>query len=149
MQVEPASTQYVEEWLALRCALWPDELEESLREDIAAMLEAPDGDEAAWLALEATEVIGFAEAALRHDYVNGCETSPVAFLEGIFVVPAARGRGVGRALSEAVAAWGRSRGAREYASDALLDNLESHAFHAALGFEEAERVVYFRRALAT
>jgi aminoglycoside 6'-N-acetyltransferase I len=147
MRIERASEQHRDAWLALRCALWPDEPVDPLREDIAAMLRNPDGDKAAWVALDGN-VIGFAEAALRHDYVNGCQTSPVAFLEGIFVTPVARGKGVGRALSEAVAAWGRRRGAREYASDALLDNRESHAFHTALGFEETERVVYFRRALS-
>lgn len=33
------------------------------------------------------------------------------------------------------------------ASDALLDNAGSHAFHEAVGFEETERVVYFRKSL--
>lgn len=146
MRIERASEEHRDAWLALRCALWPDEAAELLREDIAAMLRDADGDKAAWLALE-LNVVGFAEAALRHDCVNGCQTSPVAFLEGIFVAPAARNKGVGRALSDAVASWGRGRGAREYASDALLDNRKSQAFHIALGFEETERVVYFRRPL--
>jgi len=93
-------------------------------------------------------VSGFAEASLRRDYVNGCETSPVAFLEGIYVAPQARCQGVGRALDRAVQDWAIQRGCQEYASDALIDNRDSHAFHAALGFEETERVVYFRRRLS-
>lgn len=94
------------------------------------------------------EVLGFAEGALRHDYVNGCETSPVVFLEGIYVEPHARGRGIARELSEVVGLWGRERGCTEFASDSPIDNLESHAMHRALGFEETERVVYFRKPLA-
>lgn len=38
------------------------------------------------------------------------------------------------------------RALAELASDALLENTASHAMHRALGFEEAERVVCFRRA---
>ncbi len=53
-----------------------------------------------------------------------------------------------RALVETAAGWGRALGASEFASDALLDNVASHAFHRAIGFEETDRVVYFRRVLA-
>ncbi|EBL5154416.1 GNAT family N-acetyltransferase [Salmonella enterica subsp. enterica serovar Dublin] len=42
--------------------------------------------------------IGFADASIRHDYVNGCDSSPVAFLEGIFVLPSFRQRGVAKQL---------------------------------------------------
>jgi len=67
------------------------------------------------------------------------------FLEGIYVGEAARGAGLARRLCDAVADWGRARGCTEFASDALLDNLESLAFHLAAGFAETERVVCFRR----
>ncbi len=58
-----------------------------------------------------------------------------------------RRQGVARSLCKAVAAWGRAAGCREFGSDALLDNVEGHAFHIASGFEETERVVYFRKSL--
>ncbi len=54
---------------------------------------------------------------------------------------------MGRALAEAVGLWGKDRGCTEYASNALLDNVDSHNFHAAIGFAETERVVYFRKEL--
>ena len=57
-------------------------------------------------------------------------------------------QGVARALVESVAQWARSAGCAELASDSLLDNPLAHAAHRALGFEETERVVYFRRALS-
>lgn len=91
--------------------------------------------------------LGFAEGALRHDHVDGTSTSPVAFLEGIFVLPEARRRGIARQLVETLARWGREMGCREFASNALAENLDSHAFHRAAGFEETERVVFFRREL--
>jgi aminoglycoside 6'-N-acetyltransferase I len=84
---------------------------------------------------------------LRRDYVNGCETSPVAFLEGIYVPPDRRRGGAGRALIARAEQWARDRGCQEFASDALLANEASHRFHSGAGFEETERVVYFRKPL--
>jgi aminoglycoside 6'-N-acetyltransferase I len=102
----------------------------------------------AFIAISAdNEPMGFAEAYLRQDYVNGCDTSPVAFLEGIFVRPAFRRQGVARCLCEIVEAWARSKGCTEFASDALIDNLISQHMHVSLGFEETERVVYFKKTL--
>jgi aminoglycoside 6'-N-acetyltransferase I len=92
---------------------------------------------------------GFAEATLRTDYVNGCETSPVAFLEGIYVESWARRQGVARELVAEVERWALGLGCREFASDALLENEASHRMHRGLGFVETERVVYFRKDLAS
>jgi aminoglycoside 6'-N-acetyltransferase I len=146
MTITECTPADLEEWIALRVALWPDYAADELREGAAAMLGASN-----MLVLiaraEDGEAAGFAEASIRRDYVNGCETSPVAFLEGIYVAPDHRKHRIAQALAEAIADWGRSLGCAEFASDALLDNQASHAFHAAVGFEETERVVYFRKAL--
>jgi aminoglycoside 6'-N-acetyltransferase I len=91
--------------------------------------------------------VGLAEASLRTDYVNGASSSPVAFLEGLYVLPGARRRGLARALVENVEDWARSVGCRELASDARIENELSHTVHESLGFGETERVVYFRKEL--
>ena len=91
------------------------------------------------------EALGLAEAAIRTDYVNGAQSSPVGFLEGLYVVPHARREGLARGLVGAVAQWARDCGCSELASDAALANAVSHAVHRALGFEETERVVFFRK----
>ena len=133
-------------WSAQRLALWPDEDAQVLADEARAML---DDDGGIVLVAESEgQIVGFAEATLRRDYVNGTETSPVGFLEAWYVAPAWRGGGVGRALVRAVEGWTREQGCSELASDALLDNGASHAAHAACGFEETERVVYFRKLLA-
>lgn len=84
---------------------------------------------------------------MRADYVNGTTSSPVAFLEGLYVVPEVRRKGIAASLVSAVSQWARSVGCSEFASDALLENETSHAVHRALGFQETERVVFFRRTL--
>ena len=145
IRIATATPHDVAAWADLRLALWPDADLAGLRAEALAW---NDAAAVALLAFEATgRAIGLAEASLRHDYVNGTDSSPVGFLEGWYVDPAWRGRGVGRALVAAVEAWTRMRGCTELASDALLDNTRSHAAHAACGFEETGRVVYFRKRL--
>lgn len=147
--IVPATSVEQPGWLQLRQALWPDGPAGEHRAEMVAFLAAP-ARYAQFLAYaDDGEAQGFVEAALRSDYVNGTETSPVAFLEGLYVAPAFRRRGIGADLVAAVASWALGLGCSELASDAPLDNTSSHAMHRALGFEETERVVYFRKELRT
>jgi aminoglycoside 6'-N-acetyltransferase I len=91
--------------------------------------------------------LGLAEVSLRTDYVNGTVTSPVAFLEGIYVVSQARRSGIAQRLIAETERWALNVGCRELASDAPLENIDSHAMQAALGFSESERVVFFKKTL--
>jgi aminoglycoside 6'-N-acetyltransferase I len=145
MHIESVTLAGLEDWVALRQALWPWSQAEH-RAEVAAILNKTDA--VCFLARnDASLAIGFAEATLRCDYVNGCTTTPVGFLEGIYVKEGHRRRGVARALCRAVEEWVRAHGCSELASDAFLDNDTSHRMHGALGFAETERVVYFRKLL--
>ena len=147
MKIEQCTPQTRPAWLRQRRLLWPDLNDEDNTRD-AARLTADTDRYAVFVATnEANKVLGFAEVSIRRDFVNGCDSSPVLFLEGLFVEPNSRRKGLARTLVDQVAEWGRENGCTAYASDALLDNAESHAMHAALGFAETERVVYFRRPL--
>ena len=130
---------------ALRFALWPDEPLEVRRAETVVNVTRTGGDFVTFVAGPEGEITAFAEVSLRRDYVNGCETSPVAFLEGIYVQTAHRRQGLGRELVAAAEQWGRGQGCAELGSDALLDNDLSHRFHSGAGFEETEQVVYFRK----
>jgi aminoglycoside 6'-N-acetyltransferase I len=130
-------------WARLRHALWPHEPEAALQAELVGMIEhglvgfgAFDGD----------ELFGFAEFSERA-YGDGCETAPVAWLEGIYVEVRARRQGIGRLLLAAGEDWARARGFSEIGSDAELDNPTSRLSHALWGFEETERVVRFRKVL--
>lgn len=145
MQLTAPSGGGDREWLALRAALWPGVSE---TEHLAGMVDALARGHYVRLAAAADgSALGFVEASKRTDYVNGTSSSPVAFLEGLYVVPAARQKGIARALVRSVITWALQEGCSELASDALLDNPTAHLVHRALGFEETERVVYFRQAL--
>ena len=131
-------------WLELRETLWPQARDVHLAE-MELMATNPQRF-AAFVAYAGTnEPLGLAEAAIRTDYVNGALSSPVGFLEGLYVVPHARRRGVARALVAEVGRWTRDCGCNELASDTALANAASHAVHRSLGFEETARVVFFRK----
>ena len=91
---------------------------------------------------------GFAEVSIRTDYVNGCRHRPALYLEGIYVRPECRGQGMARELCAAAEEWGLRQGCREFASDVYIDDENSLAAHASLGFVETERVVYFAKPIS-
>jgi aminoglycoside 6'-N-acetyltransferase I len=133
------------EWLRMSAALFdqytPDQLAPDMRvfrarSDAAVFIaERDDGS-----------VAGFVEVGTR-PYADGCETSPVAYVEAWYVDPDVRRRGYGRALLASAEDWARAHGCREIASDASLDNPISHAAHRRAGYEEVDRVVQYRKNL--
>jgi aminoglycoside 6'-N-acetyltransferase I len=132
-------------WVRLREALWPGSLadhDEETRTHFELRLKAP----VVFVADAGDRIVGFLELDFRK-YAPGCRSSPVPFIEGWYVEPESQGRGIGRALIEAAEAHARVAGHDEIASDAEIENAEGIAAHIAVGFEEIERVVYFRRSL--
>lgn len=90
---------------------------------------------------------GFAQCQLRHDYVEGTESSPVGYLEGIFILPEYRHQGHARALLDRCEQWAREKGCTEFASDCELGNKASLAFHLRMGFSEVNRIICFAKHL--
>ena len=107
--------------------------------EFAELIASPEA--ACFLALDGDKAVGFAQCQLRHDYVEGCETSPVGFLEGVYVDDAYRRSGVARALLSACEEWARSVGCSEFASDCEIDNHDSLAWHLKNGFAEMGRTI--------
>lgn len=128
----------------LALLLWPahtlTELEEEFKDIMA-------GGGAFFILTINSQPAGFAQCQLRHDYVEGTKTSPVGYLEGIFVQEKYRGGGHARALLNACEQWAAARGCTEFASDCELSNDVSLQFHLNMGFEEAGRVICFVKRL--
>jgi aminoglycoside 6'-N-acetyltransferase I len=135
-------------WLALRQALWPHCSRARHLSEMSLYVASPERYAPFIAYSSSAQAVGLVEASVRTDYVNGTSSSPVAFLEGIYVVPEARRKGVATSLFATISRWAQSIGCKELASDALLENETSHALHRALGFQETERVVFFRKALS-
>lgn len=146
MTVRQASNLDLSEWLHLQRALWPDvavhqhvlEMDAMLREDGRAVVFVAAGEEDC--------MDGFAEITLATQF-NSVRFTTVARVEGWYVRPEARGRGIGRMLMGAAEAWARERACDELLSDTTHDNMLSQQIHARLGFGEVERVVLLRKVL--
>ena len=146
MIVRPAAERDFAAWGSMRRKLWPDIVPEELPAEFERFLD-PDWHESAFVAEdEDGRLAGFAEASVRSVAEGGPE-GPAAYLEGIYVEPDRRRRGIARLLLAAVEQWARDRGLRHLGSDALLDNQASHAWHEAAGFGEVERLVIFGKPL--
>jgi aminoglycoside 6'-N-acetyltransferase I len=135
-------------WLGLRHQLWPEGSEAEHRSEIERFFAGRAREPLAVLLAEdpAGRAIGLAELSIR-GCAEGCRTERVAYLEGWFVEPGARTRGVGRALVAASEDWARAQGCTEFASDTQPDNLAGAAAHLALGFADAGVVRCFRKDL--
>lgn len=91
------------------------------------------------------QVIGVALCCLRHDYVEGCESSPVGYLEGIFVQENFRLKGIADSLCKECENWAKELGCSEFASDCELTNTDSLRFHLSIGFQEENRIICFKK----
>ena len=125
---------------ALAHRLWPHDNEEDLRILYERLLSATENG-AVFLAFDDKRAVGFAQCQLRRDYVEGAESSPVGYLEGIWVEPAFRGQGVAGRLLQKCQEWAKEKGCAEFASDCEIHNSESLSFHLQNGFREANRII--------
>lgn len=130
----------------MRQRLWPSQPGEHEGE-IEAFFRGELREPQAVLVVESGgELVGFAEVS-RRDYAEGCSSSPVGYLEGWYVAPGVRRRGLGRMLVRAAEDWAREKGCTEFASDTEVDNELSASAHEKLGFEEVEIIRCFRKRL--
>jgi aminoglycoside 6'-N-acetyltransferase I len=129
------ATEEVGQVLAMMRLLWPDCDDEVIVDDVVFVIERPDG-----------RLGGFLAASIR-PWAEGCASNPVGYVEGWWVAPDLRRQGAGAMLMEAAEAWTGAQGLTELASDVELDNGGSIAAHQALGFDEVQRVVCFKKAV--
>jgi aminoglycoside 6'-N-acetyltransferase I len=134
------------EWLRMRRALWDDCPDERQGSEMDGILRG-ESEEVFFAERPGGGLCGFVEASIR-PWADGCDDRPVGYVEGWYVDPDVRRRGVGRALVETAETWARSRGCRQMASDAELWNDVSHRAHGALGYQETARLVLFKKDLA-
>jgi aminoglycoside 6'-N-acetyltransferase I len=133
------------EWLRMSQALFADASAEDLSSGMH-QFRRRGRDDAEVFVIERGDgsLAGFLEVGTR-PYADGCETSPVAYLEAWYVDPDVRRHGYGRTLVAAAEGWAREHGYREMASDTQLDNVVSQAAHRRAGYHEVDRVVQFRK----
>ena len=129
----------------LAVLMWDTSTVQGLAREFLEIMERGKGQ--FFLKYDQGDPVGFAQCALRYDYVEGTETSPVGYLEGVFVQEAYRRKGYARELLSECEKWARGKGCREFASDCEAVNDDSFRFHMAAGFEEANRIICFTKKL--
>ena len=134
-------------WSRLRKKLWSHVTDDENRAEIEQFLRDGSNTQIFLAKEDDGEIIGFLEASLRFEYVEGCEHAPVGYIEGWFVEENYRRQEVGRRLVQAAEDWARQLGCLKMASDCELENLVSLAAHLRVGYEEAARIIHFRKHL--
>ncbi len=150
IRIRPVMPEDREAWLRMRAALWPEESADDLVSQVDRFLGGAAPDACFLDAVFVSEgsggrLAGFIELFVRN-YAEGC-AGPTPYVEGWYVEPSARNRGVGRSLMAEAERWALGSGFAELASDTQLENEGSQRAHRALGFEEVERIVHFRKEL--
>jgi len=143
--LKEATLEDVQEAAHLALLLWPDHTLEEFIQEITNLIAQPDAT--FYLTYHDNEAIGFAQCQLRYDYVEGTSSSPVGYLEGLYVKEAFRKQGFAKKLVNVCETWAKKKGCHEFASDCELENDESLAMHLKLGFSEANRIICFKKEL--
>jgi len=141
LEVTQVTEADLEPWTRLGILLWPDNSFHDLFEEFSEILEGER--ETAFVCRAGQEYVGFIHVSLRFDYVEGSSSSPVGFVEGIYVKEPYRKRGIAKKLVAHGEIWAKAQGCREMGSDIEQDNMASYDFHRNIGFREANRLICF------
>lgn len=130
-----------DEWLSMGLALWP-RAKKTLKKEFQANLKS-DKYKHFLAQNEKGEYLGFINLSLRSDYVQGASSSPVGYVEGIYVKLKYRKQGVAKELIKQGEKWAKKQGCKELGSDAELRNIDSQKFHKNLGFKKDDVIVHY------
>ena len=145
IRLEKVNANNVWELSELVRTIWPEHSLEELTKILKQYITSKDS--AVFTEMVNGQYVGVALCCLRHDYVEGCETSPVGYLEGISVHETFRHQGIARKLVSECEQWAKEKGCKEFASDCELTNTASLNFHLSIGFREENRIICFKKVL--
>lgn len=143
--IKRADIEDAEIFASLAIQMWQDNNPDELAEEFSGLIQNKNA--ACFLKYIGGKPIAFAQCQLRHDYVEGTDSSPVGYLEGIFVAEGFRRKGYAAKLLTECEKWAKEKGCAEFASDCELDNADSLRFHMAMGFEETNKIICFKKNL--
>ncbi|MEW8248700.1 MAG: aminoglycoside 6'-N-acetyltransferase [Candidatus Thiodiazotropha sp.] len=136
----------LDRWSKMRSALWPN-TEDAHVNEIKDYFEGRSIDiDQVYVATVNDNAVGFIELNIR-EFAEGSRRPRVPYVEAWYVEPEYRGMNCGRLLMRKAESWALGQGYSELASDTEIDNRQSIAIHARLGFEETERIVCFLKKL--
>ncbi|MCH5297787.1 MAG: GNAT family N-acetyltransferase [Ruminococcus sp.] len=143
IQIRKATKADAESIALLAVQMWTSHTTEELADGFSSVIE--NENSIVYLLTIDEVIVGFAQCGLRHDYVEGTSSSPVGYLEGIFVKKEYRKQGYAKQLLNYCEQWAKEKSCNEFASDCELSNEISRQFHMNLGFKEANRIICFTK----
>lgn len=146
MRIAALKRDQITSWQRLRAQLWPDVSIERHRREIVDILSDPEFNAVFVAVGSGRKLHGFVEASIRMS-AEGCRPGPIGYIEGWYVEPKHRRKGVGAGLVRRAEAWALSRGCKDMGSDAEMDNDHGRAAHRALGYAEVSRLAHFVKPL--
>lgn len=127
----------------LAIEMWKNNTIDELKKEFVEILNSDKS--ACFIKYIDNEPIGFSQCSIRCDYVEGCDTSFVGYLEGVYIKTKYRKNGYGKELVSECEKWAKEKGCLEFASDCELVNKESLEFHKKIGFKEMNRIICFKK----
>lgn len=144
-EVKKAGINDLEKLAGLAVLMWNNHSVRELADEFSEIMNEENAQ--FFLKYDSDIPVGFAQCQLRHDYVEGTHTSPVGYLEGVFVKEEYRHKGYAKELLSECEKWAKEKGCKEFASDCELENRDSLQFRMAMGFREANRIICFTKEL--
>ncbi|HAM81907.1 aminoglycoside 6'-N-acetyltransferase [Ornithinibacillus bavariensis] len=129
----------------LAMELWPGHDFMEFKQEFEEMLQT-DKDRFLLYVVDG-EAVAFMHLSIRTEYVEGADSSPTGYIEGVYVSPSYRRRGISTKLFHEGKKWLVEHGCKQVGSDMEIDNKDSYPFHISLGFQEAGRLITFIRDL--
>ncbi len=125
------------EWSELISELWELNLDEQ-NEEFTGLINNP---RQIGIGCFTDKLVGVVHVSLRYEYVNGTESSPVGYIEGIVVTKNQRNNGIASLLLTEAEKYAKSKNCLEMGSDLDISNETSLNFHKKNGYIEKERVI--------
>ena len=143
MQFKPASKKDITALVEMGLLLWPKESKAGLEKEFSKYLKQKN--QKIIICFDKKEYAGFIHTSIRKEYVEGAKTSPVGYIEGIFVYEKYRKKGIAKELVKLGEIWAKGKGCKEMGSDTETENKKSIAFHTSLGFSSEEVVIFIKK----
>ncbi|OJV66513.1 MAG: GNAT family N-acetyltransferase [Clostridiales bacterium 38-18] len=137
----PCTEAYLDDLTSMAIDLWPENEFDELKASFEKLITSKK--DRVFIAILEDLPIGFVHVSVRSDYVEGSSSTPVGYIEGVYVCPEFRKKRVSKALIEKAEYWAKGMGCTELASDVIQDNESSILFHKSIGFREVNRIVCF------
>lgn len=140
-KIVEANEKTIDSLTKLALDLWPENEYEDLKNEYYTLLKSENHK--VFLYIVDDLPIAFIQLSIRSDYVEGSESNPVGYVEGIFVNPNLRRQGISKELMIKGEEWVKEKGCKQIGSDIEYDNDTSYHFHINIGFKEANRIICF------